>query len=365
MKIAILVGDITRMYGTERAVTNLANLSKKYLDHDIYIVSFCKSKDRPAYLLDAGVNVEYLGYKDLSSIKISARLYTYLFFMFRIRRFVKANNINIVIGTQHAINFMLPLITLGGHIKTIGCEHTSYFAIPRYSRFVRSVLYRFLSKVVVLTNADKIAFSHKIKSIDVVPNSNSFYPDVCANLNIKRIIAIGRLDKQKGFDILIPLCVDIFRQHTDWKLSIYGSGSDYEILSELIINNNLQNYIEILPPISNIVAELLNSSIFVFPSLLEGFPMALIEAMACGLPPVSFDCPNGPADLITNNTNGFLLAPEDIDGFKNGILKLIDSYELRTRFGSASRESVSILSPENISKKWEKVFNNLINKELR
>ena len=125
-------------------------------------------------------------------------------------------------------------------------------------------------------------------------SQNSSFPKA-SSCEVHRVIAIGRLTYQKGFDRLIDAWTIVNRRHPDWKLDIFGEGIRREALNKQIRNNGLEKSVTIHPFTKNIAQEYLNSSIFALSSNYEGFVLVLLEAMGCGLPCVAFDCPNGPA----------------------------------------------------------------------
>lgn len=160
--------------------------------------------------------------------------------------------------------------------------------------------------VVTLTQADAKAWS-KAPHVRVIPNFTKFIVPQSSSCEVHRVIAIGRLTYQKGFDRLIDAWTIVNRRHPDWKLDIFGEGIRREALNKQIRNNGLEKSVTIHPFTKNIAQEYLNSSIFALSSNYEGFVLVLLEAMGCGLPCVAFDCPNGPAETIRNGEDGFLV----------------------------------------------------------
>lgn len=155
-----------------------------------------------------------------------------------------------------------------------------------------------LDALVVLTQHDADNWK-EVKKACVIPNFLPFSPEKGSSCLEKRIISIGRYSEQKGYDRLIEAWIKVNRKHPDWHICIYGEGQDRNSLQELIEKHHIENSFSLCPPTKSIQEKYLESSIYVMSSRFEGLPMALLEAMACGVPCISFDCPYGPAEIIT------------------------------------------------------------------
>lgn len=215
--------------------------------------------------------------------------------------------------------------------------------------------------LVTLTQADAKAWK-KASNVYIIPNTTRFITLKGSSCEVQRVIAIGRLTYQKGFDRLIDAWVIINRKHPEWKLDIFGEGIRYEALNKQIKDSRLENVVTIHPFTKNILHEYLNSSIFALSSNYEGFVLVLLEAMGCGLPCVAFDCPNGPSEVIQNGKNGLLVKNGDIGEFANAICHLIKNKEIRKKLGTKAKEEIKRYSPEIIMPQWEHLFNKLLKK---
>jgi glycosyltransferase involved in cell wall biosynthesis len=207
----------------------------------------------------------------------------------------------------------------------------------------------------VLTKRDAENWGN-FANIKQIYNVLPFYPDQSAELETKRIISVGRFTSQKGFDLLIEAWNLIHYQLPDWQLDIFGAGEDEEMLRSLIRKKCLDNSINIHPPTKDIIKEYLNSSIYVLSSRYEGFGMVLLEAMACGLPCVSFDCPSGPSEIILNNVDGFVVENGNVDRLAEKIKLMATDIRLRKEMGRKSKENIKRFLPENIMKEWDELF---------
>lgn len=220
-------------------------------------------------------------------------------------------------------------------------------------------LVRKFDSFVVLTHEDAGNWG-KLSNLSVIPNA-ALPLGVEADQDKKRVIAVGRLDYQKGFDRLIDAWAIIMNRHPklhDWQLDIFGQGEWQDMLVGKIKEYNLSNA-KINSPTKNIASEYAESSILAMTSHYEGFPMVLIEAMTCGIAPVTFDYQCGPRDIITDNKDGILVRNGDVEAFADALASLMLDEEKRKRMGEAARESVARFSESSVMQQWERLFSRL------
>lgn len=221
---------------------------------------------------------------------------------------------------------------------------------------------RRFDKFVVLTNEDK-GYWGNLPNLEVIPNAAKLVSDRCSDGKNKRVIAVGRLDYQKGFDRLIQAWKIV--QHTgrfvDWKLDIFGQGEWLDLLQQQIDEAEMSNRVCINRPTTNIGEEYAKSSMLVMSSNYEGFPMVMIEAMACGLPVVSFDFKCGPKDIIQPGENGLLVRNGDIEGLAAAMMKLMDDAAYRQRLSENAKGIISTYAEETVMQQWITLFTTLVN----
>lgn len=349
-KISIILTDITKRAGTERAVVNLANILSS-LNYDVCIFSTDSISGSPQYYLNRNVIIFHFGLK-ISSAKGFSKILEYKKLNTKIIECIKNENIDCVIGTYSFFNALLTRIP---NVETIGCEHFNYFSASKLHRLVRRIFYPKLNAVVVLTEHDKAHYSF-LKNCFVIPNSLSFESFIKENWSEKVVLSIGRYTKQKGFDFLIKTAAKLKKTFPDWKFKIVGSGENEKLLENLIAEYHLEDYVKLLPPTNNIVDLYKSASIYCMSSRYEGLPMVLLEAKSCGLSIVSFDCPEGPAEVIENNKDGFLCKPENPDDLAEKLKILMSDEKLREQFGKTAYVNSKRFSTENIAKKWKQLL---------
>lgn len=219
---------------------------------------------------------------------------------------------------------------------------------------------RRFDKFVVLTNEDR-GYWGDLPNIEVIPNAAMHVSDAYSDVMNKRVIAVGRLDYQKGFDRLIQAweLVQHTGKFTDWKLDIFGQGEWREMLQQMIDKAELQNTVCLNRPTKQIGEEYVKSDMLVMSSNYEGFPMVMIEAMACGLPVVSFDYKCGPKDIIQSGINGLLVPNGDIQALADAMMKVMEDEAYRKMLSLNARKVVDTYSEQAVMSQWIRLFTSI------
>lgn len=216
-------------------------------------------------------------------------------------------------------------------------------------------------RIVVLTKDDAEIWKKHFSNIMVIGNPVTIDAgNRKPLLKNKTVIAVGRLEKEKGFDYLIDAWKTVHKKYPDWTLNIFGQGNLECDLQTQIEVSNLEQAVFLRKPVSDIAEKYLESSIFVLSSRHEGFVLVLIEAMAVGLPPVSFDCNYGPAELIDDGKNGFLVTLGNTDQLAAQIIRLIEDENLRHTFSQNAVKATEKFSLPKIMTEWEQLFRTLV-----
>lgn len=354
--IGIVIDDITKGAGTERAVINLSNMLCESDEYNVYIFSLFSDDNKKLYynynsktkIINLDLN------KDKTYNKLTQTI-MYLSLIKSLKVFINKYKIDTILGTGTMINSILSF--LPRKTKRIACEHMSFDSCPTLSKIARRFCYPKLDNIVLLTYSDleNYTFISDAKK-KVIPNTLSFITREKTDLKSKRIIAVGRLTKQKGFDLLIETAVLLKVELPDWHIDIFGSGEDKDILETQIKNLHLEDFVKINPPTKQIQLELLNSSIYLMTSRWEGLPMILIEAKSCGLPCVSFDCPEGPADIIKHNEDGFLVEFGNIGLLSKYVIQLAKDRDTLNGYSQKAFDNSLEFSSSSILPKWEAIL---------
>ena len=218
-------------------------------------------------------------------------------------------------------------------------------------------------KIVVLTHEDHLQNWNGFQNVTVIPNPITIDVRKHSDLNQKTVISAGRLVRQKNYTSLIRAWSFVAKNHPDWNLEIWGDGSLKADLQKQIDRLELDSQVFLKGYTKIIFNEYLRSSIFVLSSIYEGLPLVIIEAMACGLPVISYSCPTGPKDIISNEKDGYLVPVNDEKRLADYICYLIENENIRKEMGVEAYKKTEQYRLDIIIKQWMDLFNGLIIKK--
>lgn len=360
--------------GVERVLTLKANYFAEHFGYDITII-LTEGKGKPfAYLLSDKIKVVNLdiNFEELWGCSFLKKIVLYLKKQRIYKRKLTAELMRIRPDVtdsllRREINFITKIKDGSRKIGELHVNRANYRNFEgKDANWIKNLFAKFwmhsllghlrkLDKFVVLTEEDKQSWS-ELPKVEVIPDPLSFSPQVQSSLSSKRIIAAGRYVYQKGFDLLLHAWAIVEQQCSEWELVIFGAGdrTPYERLSsELLLQRCSLN-----GPTADIEKEYLNSSLFVFSSRFEGFGMVLIEAMACGLPVVSFACPCGPRDVVQDGVNGYLVENGNVGQLAERLIALIEHVDDRKRMGKQARLRSEHYRIDYLAHEWKKLFEN-------
>jgi glycosyltransferase involved in cell wall biosynthesis len=364
MKLLYITNGINGAGGLERVLSVKASYLVDVMGYEVHILRLNEGDVSSFYTFSPQII--------LHSIKVGGNSLQYTSAYLRgIIRTIKDINPDLISVCDDGLKaFFLPLV-LGNRIPIVYERHVSKEIELNVDFFIwKKVWIRFkwklmatlanrFSKFIVLTNGNKKEWPD-LKNLAVIPNPTSFYPISSSYLVNKKVIAIGKQGYQKSYDRLLEAWHLVYQQHSDWELEIYGKIETEEKLEEQALKLGICEKISFYPPTQEIESKYLEASIYVMSSRFEGFGMVLIEAMACGVPCISFDCPHGPADIITDGVDGILVENGDVAGLANALIRLIENEELRKKMGTAAKGNVMRFLPETILPQWDTLFKELI-----
>lgn len=282
----------------------------------------------------------------------------------------------IVVTIPNTEIYLLDLMSIVGNIPVIIESHLAFGRQVLSCGLIEkwmSLLYNPMSAIrkadllIALSNGDSECWRRKkIRHIEVIPNPVTFYDDnlIISEKKTCRIIAVGRLTPQKRFDRLINAFALIAEKYPDWFVDIYGDGYEKGSLRDLILNKGLSNRIHIQTPISDIYTEYKRSQFFVLSSDFEGFGLVLIEAMACGIPVLSTDCPYGPSEIIEDGVTG-LLSKMDVNDLASKMEFLITHSEDCKHMGEKAYKAAARFKKETIMPQWEHAYMKIVKNKIK
>lgn len=358
-KIAMMVKCIDTDGGVERIIPLLTRELNCY--YECSILSLFGLKKSLYSVDDLNVIRLYDKFKRLRYIFCSSIYYLIKIF--------KSNNIDILIMHARGSQFMPLLIKPFIDTKIIFCEHNTITQNQFYKYSLKKKLYDYIfqllinncaDRIVLLTNKEKNQYliNNNVSSkVKVIPNfiDNQLLINLTKyNIDSKKIITVGRLDYQKGYEYLVQVAKMVFAKHPGWQWHIYGDGDiRYKNkIVDLIKDNDLQDHIILQGNYSNIYDLYQDYSFLVMTSRYEGFGMVLVEAKAKKLPLISFDINSGPSDIIRDGVDGFLVKPFDCEAMADKICELIENPELRQKLSDNAHGNLDKFSKENIIKQW-------------
>jgi glycosyltransferase involved in cell wall biosynthesis len=380
MKLAYLIDWLDISGGKERIISVKANYLADNLGYDVYIIA--ANGKKPFFKLSEKVKLVDLDidYKFLYSVNFFNRIFKKFFLKRLHKKLLEQELLKIkadaVISTYSSDAVFLPSIKDGSR-KILEIHFSKGFKVADAKYGGKSFLYKlafsyqewYLCKFiipaynafVVLTEQDKLNWEKYVKNVYHIYNPVFFATEQSANLNSKIAISVGRLETQKNYSCLIEIWAKIHEKLPDWKLNIFGSGSQGNMLEEHIRKLNLQDVVSIFPPEKDIIVRYLESSIYLATSCYEGFLMTLIEAFECGLPIVSYDTKCGPGEIIQNGENGFLIEFGNRMDFVEKTISLMENKSLMIQFGKNAKQRAERFCIENIMPEWKKLFDEVLN----
>lgn len=370
----LYVNDALAIWGgLERILVEKANYLACYYGYDVCIVTSEQGRHKVPFTIksqvkhiDLGINFHtQYKYKGLRRFKKCYQLHRK--YRTALKSVISDFCPDVIVAMR--VDLVEDILKLKGHIPLIveshACCKCSVF--EGYSYF-RRVLFSwhvyFASKadiIVSLTESDAKDWERKTNNVCVIPNVVNLNPlDSISSHETKSVIFVGRLSKQKDVLILLKIWEIVSNRHPDWTLNIYGEGDEEKRIKAII--SHMDGRVLLHKPTLDIYEKYVNSSLLLLTSLYEPFGLVIPEAMSCGLPVVAFDCPYGPADIITDGVDGFLIRKRDISLFSEKVCMLLENKKMREQMGHAAIASSQRYKPNIIMPKWKDLFEMVLKK---
>ena len=369
--IRIVLHNAYALGGTVRTTMNLAG--ELALRHEVEIVSVRRHAATPFFPHPAGVTVSVLDdrvaparplarlLRRVPSLLIHPEDYAYsassLLTDLGLLRRLRRTHGEIVITTRPGLALAAAALA-PPEATTIAQEHMNFGAHrPALAADLRKGYGR-MDALSVLTSGDLADYARELAGARtrVVRIPNAVPPldhGPPAALDAPLVVAAGRLTRQKGFDLLVRAWAPLARRHPAWRLRIHGSGQERGALQAQIDAAGLAGSVTLAGPTRQLGAALREASIFALSSRFEGFGMVIVEAMAAGLPVVAFDCPRGPADIVTPGHDGLLVPAQDVAGLTAALEQLMAEPARRRAYGEAALATAQAYAPAEIGARWE------------
>ena len=364
--------------GVERVVTTKANYFAEHFGYEVIIIVTEGNGDHSFFHLSKRVEVINLGiaFEDLWNKPFFKKLILYSKKQHQYKKLLKRELLrikpDITISTlRREINFINDIHDGSCKIGELHLSRFNYRGIEDSNSSLLKKLFsgwwkkdivsqlRRLDRFVVLTD-NAVKDWPELDYVKMIPDPLPINGYCQSRSDIKRIISVGRYSNEKGFDLLLRVWSILEKECLEWQLDIYGMGDPtpyVKMMDDLSID---QRRCHLRSSLVDVESEYIKSSIFVHPSRSEGFGLVIVEAMACSLPVVSFDCENGPRSIISDGVDGFLVPSFNIRYFADRILMLMKDENLRKQMGEKGRLKSQQYTVEKIALQWKELFDDLM-----
>lgn len=359
--------------GTERIVSVKANYFAEHLGYDVTIIVTEGNKGNSFFPLSNKVKVINLGigFEDLWNKSFLMKVFLYLKKQRDYKRLLTRELLkiqpDITISTlRREINFINDVQDGSYKIGELHLSRSNYRRVDSKDPFIKYLFSKWWKRDVIMDlkkldrfvvlNQKAISEWPELDNVIMIPDPLPLNQMGKSSLKSKRIVTIGRYSYEKGYDYLLRVWSIVEKKYPDWQLNVYAMGDPtpyVKLMDELSID---PRRCHLNSSLVDVESEYLRSSILVQPSRTEGFGLVLVEAMACGLPVVAFDCENGPRSLISDGEDGFLIPAFDVEMFADRLMVLMNDIKLRSEMGERGYIKSQRYHISKIARQWEQLF---------
>jgi glycosyltransferase involved in cell wall biosynthesis len=378
MRILIIHRSFALVGGAERVITDKANYLAN-AGHQLMLVSYEQGQHPIPYELHTSIECKDLKCRFFTLSKYPPLKRVWHFIRLRsqfrksLRDIVASFRADVVVMASDWQTLIDVVLAASGNVPVIAEFHNTYDYVMRNLDNSGSLLKQKLTKLycwhnlknlrrcarlVVLTNADETNWRRHFSNVDVIPNPVTAYPDLIDDIpkDNGRIIFVGRFNHEKRLDRLISAFNVIAEKYPEWHVDIFGEGNEKQKILDQIASLNLERRIVVHKPTKAIYDEYKRSELLVLCSEYEAYSLVLVEAMSCGVPCVSMDCPVGPREIIQDGVNGLLAKDGDVEDLATKIEWMITHEAERQMMGKKAREFASTRRLSVIMSRWLDVY---------
>lgn len=364
MRIAYCIHALHNCGGTEGVLVRKANYLAAVKGWEVFIITAHQHGRANAFAVDPAVKLIDLDRNDSSPLWRTG-------YIPALDHCLKAIRPDIAIAVNGKAMYAFPHCTDGS-------RKVAEFHFPRekyilkygkkplgmkYAEFRTRQVARTAARMdafVVLTRKDLEAWLPEVPCAAQIYNPNIETGNAQSQLSNKVMVAAGRLSFEKNYPDMLEVWARVIEKHPDWTLKIYGDGPERASLETMVAQRFKDANVRLMRHTDNVPAALMESSGLLLTSRYEGLSLILVEASSLGVPPISYDCPKGPAEIIEDGTNGYLVRQGDVEEMARKICMLIESEELRREMGAQAKINSERFSIAAIMNQWEELFNELI-----
>lgn len=361
MHLVLIISSLN-VGGAERVLSNLANYwSKK--GHRVSLLTLASPSAVPYYELHPEIELIQL---DLfgEGLSVGKRILSVMKRLWVLRQSIKRLAPDAIISFVDIVNILTLIASINLNIPIIISERTdpNVYKIPQLYDWLRSKVYPYCYKLIIQTQSVADYFPRKFREfINIIPNPVKV-PLALKSIegnSVEKIVTVGRLVESKDHQLLIRVFSKIMQSYPHLSLTIYGEGPEYQNLQKLIDELNLRDYVFLPGAVQNIQAKLLDADLFIFPSKYEGFPNALCEAMAVGLPVIVSNC-SGNIAVVQDGIDGRVFSIGDQDRLEQLMIELIEDQEQRLRLAMEAKKIAERFSEDKVYQMWDKTLNDAV-----
>lgn len=361
-QILIYFNSMKPAGGIERVISNLAN--KWASNYQVTILT--KDAQTSFYSLDKRIETRSLNLN--FNLDMGNRVHriiqtgiSYTSSVRKLRAFLKQYSFDyIYVATPLNALEIYMTHTIDITKKLVISEHASYYGYNKMFNRIKKIIYPKAYQIVVPTTMDTVIYESKGYHTTYIPHLTTFSAETePSSLKTKTAVNVGRLTSDKRQRLLLTMWKDIESdvRKNNWRLIIVGKGEEKWDLQNYIDKNELGDIAEIIPPRKKIGEIYKKASLFTFTSRYEGFGMVLLEAMAFGIPCISFNIPSGPKDIITDKLNGYLIPDGNKELYENYLKEYIQfSTSEKEKMGKQAIDTVRSWNNQQILELWDEIF---------